>query len=283
LFVTTARRTGSWLAESLSVDGATKVSLEEAHGPVAGISRLRDEVFDAVLISHEPEALDALAFLQAVRAGGSEEPAIVLGTQSDQELSAACFEAGADAYVCVNVATSRTLNHLAERAVQRHQLLRHNRLLLQAERQRLEREHLEARHLLEELAGISRDLPPATSPAPGTEHADRPPPRLLDELHAHYLKLLRAHVIMGSGNLSAEVRALAELLVAAGVSPPQVLELHTSVTAESIAGLGNRSSRHVMTRSGLLALELMTHLAEGYRRRYSELRSPPRQTLLPGF
>ncbi len=122
LFVTTVQRVGGWLAKALSTEGPGELRLEEVSGAVAGLSRLRDEVFDAVLVSHVPGELDALAFLHAARTGGSEEPAIVLGLQSEQELSAAAFEAGADAYVCVNTVTSRTLNHLATRAVQRHRL-----------------------------------------------------------------------------------------------------------------------------------------------------------------
>jgi hypothetical protein len=38
-----------------------------------------------------------------------------------------------------------------------------------------------------------------------------------------------------------------------------------------------------MTRAGLLVLELISHLAEGYRERYRERQSPPMQLLLPGF
>ena len=38
-----------------------------------------------------------------------------------------------------------------------------------------------------------------------------------------------------------------------------------------------------MTRADLLVLELLMHLAEGYRRRYQERVNPPRQMRLPGF
>ncbi len=110
--------------------------------------------------------------------------------------------------------------------------------------------------------------------------ADGPLP---PELFAHYRELLRAHVIMGSGNLAEEVHALAELLTSAGIGARQALELHRAVLAESIAGLGNRSGRHVMTRANLMLLELVSHLAEGYRQRYGERKSPPRQQQLPGF
>jgi len=47
--------------------------------------------------------------------------------------------------------------------------------------------------------------------------------------------------------------------------------------------LGSRSTRHVMTRADLLALEIMVHLADNYRERYREQVNPPTQQLLPGF
>ena len=53
--------------------------------------------------------------------------------------------------------------------------------------------------------------------------------------------------------------------------------------AEMVRGLGTRSTRHVMTRADLLVLEIMTHLAEGYRHRYLERRFPEEQGWLPGF
>ena len=103
------------------------------------------------------------------------------------------------------------------------------------------------------------------------------------ELTAHYRELLRIYVIMGSGNLADELRRLAGLLVAAGISARQTARMHLEVVAEMISGLGARSGRHVMTRADLLILEVMMHLGEGYRRRYEELVHPPGQQLLPGF
>ena len=38
-----------------------------------------------------------------------------------------------------------------------------------------------------------------------------------------------------------------------------------------------------MTRADLLVMEMMLHLAEGYRLRYQERIHPPQQRLLPGF
>jgi hypothetical protein len=73
------------------------------------------------------------------------------------------------------------------------------------------------------------------------------------------------------------------MLVVAGLTARQTMQLHLEVLGELVHGLGARSTRHVMTRADLLALELLRHLAEGYRRRYQERIRPPLQGLLPGF
>ena len=65
---------------------------------------------------------------------------------------------------------------------------------------------------------------------------------------------------MGSGNLSGELRRLAELLVVAGLTARQTLQLHLHVLEELVHGLGSRSTRHVMNRADLLALEVLLHV-----------------------
>lgn len=309
LYITTRQRTGGWLAEAFASDSASEILLEEVVGGVAGLSRLRDEVFDAVLVSHDPEELDALDLIEGYRAGGADEPIVVLGIQSEQEMAALCYEVGADAYVCVNTTTTRNLIWIVARAVQRHHLMRENRRLALAERQRLQREHEEAQRLLLQQRALIHDLeairrrhpqsaagPPAPErPGPAPPGAVRQEPALPSaaealatadlpkELVDHYRELLRTYVIMGSGNLACELSRLAELLASAGVSAPQTMQLHLHVLEEVVHGLGTRSTRHVMTRADLLVLEIMIHLAEGFRRRYTERVRPPVQLALPGF
>ena len=277
LSITNRRRTGAWLAEAFANDSASEVHLEEAVGTTAGLARLRDEAFDAVLVSHEPGELDALDLIEGYRVGGADEPIVVMGTQSEQEMAALCYEVGADAYVCANTTTTRNLIWIVARAVQRHQLIRENRRLNLAERQRLQREHDEAERLLRQQRSLIADVTAAV------ETSDRPPPGLPTELVDHYRELLRTYVIMGSGNLAPELSCLAELLAAAGVTAPQAMQLHLHVLAELIHGLGTRSTRHVMTRADLLVMEIMIHLADGYHRRYQERAHPPVQQMLPGF
>jgi DNA-binding response OmpR family regulator len=307
LFIASRNRTGGWLAEAFAHDSASRITLEEARGSAAGLARLRDEVFDAVLVSHEPEVLDALDLIDGYRAGGADEPIIVLGTHSEQEMSALCYEAGADAYVCVTTTTTRNLIWVVARAIQRQQLVRENRRLKQAERQRLQREHDEARRLLVQQRALIEDLeaisdrqagsPLPKAAAPDTDGdgdalpsaADIPverhgqPAGLPAELIHHYRELLRTYVIMGTGNLAHELGPLAELLASAGVTARQTMQLHLHVLEDLLQGLGTRSARHVITRADLLVMEIMIHLAESYRQRYWQRLHPLSQLLLPGF
>lgn len=307
LYITGRQRTGGWLAEAFANDSASEILLEEAIGSVAGLGKLRDEVFDAVLVSHEPGELESLDLIEGYRAGGADEPIVVLGIQSEQEMAALCYEVGADAYVCVNTTTTRNLIWIVARAIQRHQLIRENRRLNQAERQRLHREHDEAQRLLLQQRALINDLevirggdPPreaAKTPRPGPSRGGRrlsvaqssDPPRdpmpldLPAELIDHYRELLRTYVIMGSGNLACELSRLSELLASAGVTARQAMQLHLRVLEELVHGLGTRSTRHVMTRADLLVLEILIHLAENYRERYRQRIYPAAQLLLPGF
>ena len=76
---------------------------------------------------------------------------------------------------------------------------------------------------------------------------------------------------------------LAELLTNSGITAQQAMQLHVQVLEELVRGLGTRSARHVMNRADLLVLEMMGHLADGYRLRYQERLDPMRQLALPGF
>jgi DNA-binding response OmpR family regulator len=312
LYVTTLHRTGGWLAEAFAADSATHVALEEAIGVTAGLAQLRDEVFDAVLISHESGVLDGLEFCEGLRAGGHEEPMIIMGTDPSADLAALAYEVGADAYCSVAETTTRSLLWTFARAIERFQLMRENRRLIQVERQRLAQEHQEAERLLTEQRAIIAELEqirdrgqqPSKTATPaidqggqdGDPDSSRRPSlvhslatevptecNLPERLVNHYRELLRAYVVMGVGNLVDEMSSLANLLADAGISARQTMQLHVHVLEELITSLGNRSARHVMNRADLLVVEVMAHLADGYRRRYDEREHPAEQLWLPGF
>ncbi len=304
LYVTTLHRTGGWLAEAFRADCAAEVLLVETVGVTAGLSHLRDEVFDAVLVSHEPGVLDAIDLVEGLRAGGNDEPMIVLGAAPSAQMSALCHEVGADAYCCVAETTTRSLLWTFARAIERCQLIREHRRLVQMDQQRLAHEHQEAGRLLAEQRALIAELEKirsgnadradsmeqgagstesshSYSPLPAPRSS--PPTDLPERLVAHYREMLRAYVVMGAGNLADEMATLATLLTEADISAQRAMQLHVHVLEELIGSLGNRSARHVMSRADLLVLEIMAHLADGYRRRYHDEHRPPQQLDLPGF
>ena len=275
LFITGPHRTGQWLAEALAADSASEVELVESVGLTAGVKRLRDEVFDAVLISHEPGDLDALEFLEVVRTGSHEDqPVIVLGAQSEAEMTALSFEVGADAYVCANTTTTRTLIWHLARAVQRCALAEENRRLQHAQSHQLQLEREEARRLLQQQQQLVDRQGQSVE-----EVTRRMPSRLID----HYRDLMRAYIIMGSGNLHMEMAELAGVLATARLTAHEAMAIHLRALGEVIGGLGNRSARHVMNRADLMGLEITINLAHQYRQKLAEKTNPPRQQLLPGF
>jgi DNA-binding response OmpR family regulator len=306
LHVTSREAAGVWLSDALLSDSASRVELEKSVGMVAGLGRLRNEVFDAMLVDHRPGQLDALEMVEAVRAGDPDLAIIVLGALSEQEMGAPAFETGADGYVCINTATTRGLIWLVARAIERHQLVAENRRLRQAESHRLAQDQREVDRLLDEQRVLIRDLEAIRrTDEPGDEQRgaaagesavggpiggpirtnDRRALKveLPDRLAKHYRELLRAYVIMGSGSLCDEMETLAELFASVGATARQAMLLHLKVLEELIGGLGNRSARHVMNRADLLVVEMMVHLAEKYRDRFLDQVHPRRQLTLPGM
>ena len=272
LVITNRRRTGGWLIDALVEEYSDRFSMIETVGSVAGLSRLRDEIFDAVIISHAPGEMDATALIEGCRGSGCEEPIIVLGQESEQELAIPCYTVGAEAYICAHTATTVGLLWVIGRAVRNHQLVRESRRLQIADQKRLQREQEEATQLLREqreLLGISDE-----------ENAENAIPETLTE---HYAELLRTYIIMGSGTLGEELKHLASLLAGARMGAKRTMQLHLAVLESLILGLGTRSSRHAMTRADLLLVEVLIYLTEEYRKRYYDYLRPPVQQMLPGF
>ena len=304
LYFTTLHRPGGWLIDEFSSDSATEVILVETLDVTEGAARLRDETFDAVLVSHERDVLDAVELAEGLRGGGSDVPIVVLGTEPLPEMSAVCYEVGADAYHRVQDTTTRSLTWTLAKAIERHVLVRNNRKLEQDQRHRLHHEHQEAGRLLQQqrslvdelrtfrasaddqalVAGVSEQSNTEEAP-PNEIAAEEPTPAsaLPDRLVTHYRELMRAYVIMGAGNLADEMKPLAELLIGGGVTARQAVQMHLSALEDLVRGLGNRSARHVMNRADLMVLELMVHLADGYREHFLQKHKPLRQQPLPGF
>ena len=158
-------------------------------------------------------------------------------------MSALCYEVGADAYLCLQTATTRTFLWTLARAVERHQLIGENRRLAQTERNRGQQEQGEAERLLAAQRGLIGNCSRTVSGPGALQSAALP-----EALRTHYRELLRAHVIMGSGNLSAEMAALASALAGARVPAADILSLHVEVVEDLVRSLGSRGARHIISR-----------------------------------
>ena len=251
---------GDHLADLLAEDDACELTLIEAIGAAEAMEALRSEPVAAVLVQHAP-GLEALELIDAIRAGhGDDLPILVLGDRSPGELEAVCYEAGAEGYLCTSSTSARALLWRVAKVIERSQLLGGHRRLTLDQHRRLSREHGEASDLLRQQRQLISGLEHVqTQP---TESIALPPP-----LVEHYRELLRAHVIMGSGALGADLRLFCELLLQAGFGPAEAMSLHVSALEQLVQGLGGRSARHVMNRADLLVLELMMGLADCYRSR----------------
>ena len=241
LFITSTQRTGRWLADSFAADRATHVILEEATGIVAGLARLRDDAFDTVLVGHDPDELDALEVLDAIRAGSCQhQPILVLGHVNPAEIEALCLESGADAYLCLNTTTTRSLIWHAARATERKRLIDENHQFNQAKRHREKLDRSEAKRIIDQQKRLST----TDHAEPGHEmglceqlglgDAWTPPEQLVN----HYREMLQTYVIMGTGNLDAELKRLSAILVTAGIGARQFMTIHLQAVERMVADLG---------------------------------------------
>jgi hypothetical protein len=304
-FLCAGRVEPSWVSLTLQLDaaGCHEPSLRWMDDPSRVLTLLREESFDALVFEAEfcrsapgdgvagafESPLGELALLQALRGGGCLDPVVVLSSRPSDQLVLEVERLEAELLVTPASWYSPALGVTLRRAVERARLVQDHYRLAVTDRRRSLRDREEAAGLLNEQRRIITDLLEETvsaqrsHSAPQTDRsADRQasetgvnrPTELRDvsgrtvppELRQYYQELLRTFVIIGSGSLVSEIRKFAEEVAAAGLTPRQVMRLHLGRVEELVSGLGSRSSRHILGRADLLALEVMIYLAECYQR-----------------
>ena len=255
LLITAEGYDGTWLEDAMTNDQATVVAVQQAMGIGEGLAYLRDRAYETVLIVHDPDRLDSLEVLDAIRTGSSpQQPILVLGHLPSSDMTSVCFEAGADGYLCLSTTTSRDLIWQIARAAERQRLIAENDRLRRANKNQISMELDETERLLQQ----QRDLLSAG--------IDGDPDIVWPDQEAdwicHYRELLRTYVVMGHGNLSSELRKLAKRLLDEQISADLALRGHLQVLHEAVRDLGAKSARHVMNRGALLILEVLRHMAD---------------------
>jgi len=277
----------SWIGLTLQLDaeGCVEPTLKWVSTAAETLALLHDESFDCIVIGGRPLSppgtMDGLlTLIRAIRAGGCDDPVVMIAAALEEAGWITAHANDVEPLITRQGWESRALVATIRRAMERVQLVRENHRFATADRRRLLRERDEADYLLDqqrqivhELEQLARlDLTTCVNTDAVRGLAVSPFPTIPAELDNYYQELLRTYVIMGSGNLGPEIAKLAELLAVAGFTPRQALELHLERVEQLVGGLGNRSTRHVMARADLLALELMIHLGECYQRRCGGVR-----------
>ncbi|GAB4146382.1 MAG: hypothetical protein Tsb009_19010 [Planctomycetaceae bacterium] len=277
----------SWINLTLQLDreGCHEPHFRWMSDAASALSLLREESFDCLLVGELGETSSnqtgqherAVEFLRAVRASGCDDPAIYISRTLDDHTQIELISHECAALVVPTQWESRALVSCIKRELIRKELIRENHRLVTEQNRRLVRERDEAQHLLDQQRRMIKDLGGLISQLPFgsasngrqdelTNHALNQPWKLPSELNDFYTELLRTYVIMGSGSLGDEIAQLAELIAKAELTMGDALRLHIQQVESLVQGLGNRSSRHVMARADLLALELMIHLGDCYHR-----------------
>ena len=273
-------REPSWIGLTLQLDaeGGIEPQFRWASTAAEALTLLRDDPFDAVLIAAGSDGfVEAASLVKAIRASGCEDPLVLLAPRISDADWLDLSSAECELLQAARMWDSPALVSVLKRAIVRSEQTRQSRRLEIAQTKRMARERDETEHLLSQQRRIIDDLDArdATEPTNVARQAlldcfGRAAPcrtALPSEINSYYQELLRTYVIMGSGNLGGEIAKLADLLAVAGCGPREALSLHLERVESLVGGLGNRSTRHILARADLLALELMIHLGESYRRR----------------
>ena len=277
----------AWTSLTLQLDarGCRDSTFRWAGSIVEALSILREDAFDCVIVSdrragmrlgEQPASqIDPIEFVRAMRTSGHDEPVVLLSSEAGDEYLEQAIDLACTPVHLERGWESRALLPLIEQEIRRSRLKRDNLRLEIADQKRLVRERDETEHLLDRQRLILNELRELVDEA---EVADEPSPATDDSMavvesesvERFYDELLRTYVMMGSGRLEAEIEQLTQLLATAGVSLRRALDMHLTQVEKLVRGLGSRSSRHVMSRADILALELMIQLGECYRQKASD-------------
>lgn len=278
-----------WIGLTLQLDavGCNDPKYKWVNSASEAMTLLRSENFDCIVIECWPTNLDDVRWdapdlVHAIRSSGCSDPIVLLTRQPDDGLTVEACSSHCEILVSSALWSSRALVNVVQQSIRLVETAQQNHHHAVANHRRLVRERDEADHLLRQQRDIISELEaitqgstrPSSDPADDTavnntgNHSAARQSRSLqipEKIKTYYHELLRTYVIMGSGSLGGEIAQLASVLAEVGLSPRDTLSLHLEQVEHLLSGLGNRSSRHVMSRADLLALELVIHIGECYQ------------------
>lgn len=267
LFISNRQRIGGNLAAAFAMEGGPGISIYEVNDSQEGMTALGQNLYDVVLVSHDPPELDAMVVSRGFRSGGGMDALIIMGTHPQHELLESALTAGADDYVCVQNVTVRELVWRLSRAIQRSSITRENIRLKEDILRHVHREHDELERMLYE-----QDLMLVEVSACLDRGKKKPSEKNIpNELRIRYAELMRNYIMMSTGNLTHDVQDLAQALTTCDINVTSIMGLHLDSLRNILTHLGTRSTRHVILRADMLRLELLLYITGDSLNRYEEL------------
>lgn len=251
-------REPSWtsLAMSLESQLGRPLRLRWCDTPALAISLLRGEQFDCIVIAcgdckpGESAGNSASRTVQAIRSIGCDDPVLVLvGAGCEEDLTAL---AELDCETVRAHWESPALPSWMLRAVRRHETQREHQRLSNRDSRRRSGERSESLLQLQQQREIAERFLPGQAQVRNV---------IPDKVRDYYLELLRTYVIMGTGNLSADLAHFSQGLAGAGVTVPEAFCLHLDCLSRLIEGLGLQSLRHIVARANLLSAEFLLNMS----------------------
>lgn len=263
LFVSTEEP--SWTLLTLELDrlGCTVPRFRWCDDLPEAVRLLRHEGFDCIIIDDAmplpgspPRRDDLLELLHGLRAGGCDDPILLLTDRVDDGFLKTAGEA--DCELLITRAGWRSAAAVAwiRRTIDRWKAFRERDLSRSEQELRVSRQSGEGEALLFRRRELANRI-------------DKHQPRSGAPVFQRYSELLRAAIITGSGHLREELERIVDSLRQQRMASPAVLQLHLETVEALLQGLGSHAARHVIERADLLALELLALLGEDRAERES--------------
>lgn len=259
-------------------------SVDVVVDPPRALQAVHVKRYDAILVDAASAGDRGLDVIEALRTAGVNSAVIFLSSEGGEKTALQAMALGADDSLDRSEGKSLSLPRNTRHAIDRRQLALEKARLEFEGRKRLLKEKEEAeklirqqRHIIQELEHRQQeDL--TSDPHTAEQEADASAD--FQALLERYRSLLRTYVVIGNDSLTEEVSVFTASVAADEVAPAELLQVHLEVVEQMASGLGERSARHVVSRAGMLILDIMVRLAQSYRARRSPWLTPPLEVVL---
>ncbi len=259
----------SWTGMAMTLESqlGRPLRLRWCDNPALVISLLRSEQFDCIVIA----CLDrdygywtrnsASKVVQAIRSVGCDDPILVLISDAWEHELNSLAELDCEVMSPGRGWEASSLAPWMLRAIRRQETHREHQKLSTRDSRRRNWERGESLAQLQQQQEIAARFLNHGPTADVEMTEPRPRDSIPERVRDYYLELLRTYVIMGTGNLSADLAHLSQGLAQAGVTLPEAFDLHLDCLARLIEGLGLQSLRHIVSRANLLSVEFLLNMS----------------------